>query len=54
MIRMMKKKKHRRVTTTILIITTAKVKTSGCRCILDTDVANVQEESDSFFSFVFY
>ncbi len=42
------------MTTTTLTITTAKVKPSVCLCILDTDVANVQGESDSFFSFVFF
>jgi hypothetical protein len=53
MSRMTKKKKHRIVATTTSIITTTKVKPSVCLCILDTDVANVQEESDLFFHSLF-
>jgi hypothetical protein len=54
LIGMMKKKKHRRVTTTILTITTTKVKPSVGLCVLDTNVVNVQGESDSFFSHWFF
>lgn len=46
-----KKKKHRKVTTTTLTITTTKVKPSVYLCILDTNVANVQERK-SFLRFV--